>query len=75
MDARSFIVRRISQHAVVRINRDPPRLAESFDRERRICSHYLNAFFFRLAVGVNLQLDRHAEEIEILGDLPHDAEP
>src|SRR5580693_10307843 len=66
-------VRGVSQHAIVRINRNPARFAESFYRERRIRSHHLNAFFLRLAVRVNFQLHRHPEEIEILRNLSHHA--
>src|SRR5215472_2679314 len=51
---------------IVGIDRDLARLAEGLDRERGIRSRHFNTLSFGLAVGVDSQLDRHAEEIKIL---------
>ncbi len=64
----------IRQHVVVGINRNAARAAESFDRKRRGRAHNFDPLVFGFAVGVNTQIHRHPEEVEILSDLPGDSE-
>src|SRR3954471_15167258 len=65
---------RILQNVVVGIDGDAARLAEGLDDVRRVGALYLDALEFSLAVGVNLQLNGHGEQVEVLRDLSGDAE-
>src|SRR6266700_2822412 len=61
-------VRRVLEQMIVGINRDPPRPSECIDRECRICSDHIDALHLSFSVGIDLQLDRHAEQVKILRD-------
>ena len=50
------------------------RTAEGVDDVLRVGAHHIHSFHFRLAFGLDAQLDRHIEEIEILADLTDGAE-
>src|SRR5215471_14218425 len=67
-------LRRVRQHTVFWIHHNPPRSAERFQCECRVCADNFDSLFFRLAVGVNTQSHRHAEEIKVLRNLPDDTE-
>ena len=58
---------------IVGIDGYPARTSESFHREWRIGAHYFNALSLLFSIGVNAQLHRHPEEIEVLLDRAHDA--
>src|SRR5258708_2277503 len=59
---------------MVGVHRDSPRPSESFDAERRVGTDYFNILVFGFTIRLNAQVDRHAEQIEILRNLPGDAE-
>ena len=49
--------------------------SEGFDREGRIGPFDVDALGFGLAVGIDLQLNRHAEKIHVLCDSPTTRKP
>src|SRR5947209_7078916 len=60
---------------MVGIDRDAAWTTESLNSEWRIRTHDLDALAFRPAVGIDAQVDRHAEQVEVLRDLAGHAEP
>ncbi len=74
MDNPHLHIRRILQHPVIRVDRNMTRAAKGVDDILRVGAHHIHAFHFRLAFGLDPQLDRHIEEIEVLADLPDGAE-
>src|ERR1700688_4752449 len=58
---------------MVWIDGDPSRAPERFNRERRTGAYHFNLLVFGFTVGVNAQINRHAEQIEILRNFAGDA--
>src|SRR5258708_5903153 len=56
------------------VNHNAARSAKSLDREGRSSPDDLNALVFGFSVGINAQVDGHAEQIEILRDFSGYAE-
>ena len=54
---------------MIGIDDDASRFTESLYAERRVRSHDFDRFLFGLAVGIDLELHWHAEEIKILRNL------
>ena len=74
MEARSLTSAGILQNAIVRIDRDSPRRPKvSIVKGESVPTTSIR-LFFGLTVGIDLQLHRHAEQIQVLRDLPDDAE-
>ena len=67
-------VGRIGEHVMVGIDGDAPRPPEGFHGERRVGAHHLEFLVFGFAVGVDAQVDGHAEQVEVLGNLSGHAE-
>ena len=63
----------VLQHAVVWIDNDTTWLAVRFHAEGRIRADNFNALGFSFPIRIDLELHRHAEEVEILRNLSHHA--
>src|SRR5580658_6816482 len=59
-------VGRVGEHVVVWVNRNAARSPEGFHGERRVGAHDFDALVFCFAVGIDAEIDGHAEKIEIL---------
>jgi hypothetical protein len=62
------------EHPVLGVDADAARAAEGVDDKLRVGAHHVDLLGFGLAVGLDAQLDRHAEEVEVLADLADGAE-
>ena len=65
--AQSYVAR-VGQNAMIRIDRNSPRTSERFDRERRVRAHHFNPLVLGLPIGINSEIDRHAEQVQVLRD-------
>src|SRR5262249_50933021 len=53
---------------------DSARLSKRFHRIAGLRSHHLYPLHLALSIGINTNLQRHAEQIEVLRNLTYDAE-
>src|SRR6266853_5813117 len=67
-------IRRVLEHPVVRIEHQAARLAESLNGKGRIRAYHFNALHLSLAVGIDLQLQGHTEQVQVLRDFADHAE-
>src|SRR5581483_1752270 len=66
--------RGIFQDPVVWIKGQTAGLSEGLYREGRFGAAHVDALHFTLTIGIDFKFERHAKEIEILADLPDNAE-
>src|ERR1700733_5204754 len=64
----------VGEHAMIWINGDAARTAESLNRKWRVCADHFHALIFGPSVGIDAQVYWHAEQVKILRNFAGDAE-